>query len=178
MSTVQLLLLGGASGTGKTSVGWEASALLEARGVAHCVIDGDSLGHVSPPPEGDPHRSAIVERNLAAVWAGYADLGHSRLVYTNTVSVLEADMVTRAILQSARSTAVEVVRVLLTAEPRNVADRLARRETGDLVAVHVERSRRGAMLLAERAPKGTVRVATDGSTAREVALEVLRAADW
>jgi hypothetical protein len=178
MSTVQILLLGGASGTGKTSVGWEASAVLEAQGVPHCVIDGDTLGHVFPAPEGDPQRSGIVERNLAAVWSGFAELGHTRLVYTNTVSVLEADMVTRAVLGSASSTAVDITPVVLTAEPGTVAARLARRETGDLVDLHVERSRRAALLLAERAPTGTARVCTDGISAADVALEVLDAAGW
>lgn len=178
MTTVQVLLLGGASGTGKTSVGWEASALLEEREVPHCVIDGDSLGHVFPAPENDPQRSAIVERNLAAVWSGFAELGHDRLVYTNTVSVLEADMITRAVLTSARSTAVAITPVVLTAEPRTVAERLARRETGDLVGVHIDRSRRAALLLAERAPTETVRLPTDDLTARDVAIEVLRVAGW
>lgn len=37
----------------------------------------------------DPHRTAITERNLAAIWANYAALGETRLIYTNTVSVLE-----------------------------------------------------------------------------------------
>ena len=48
MTTMQILLLAGASGTGKTWVGWEVSAILERRGTAHCVIDGDTLGHVVP----------------------------------------------------------------------------------------------------------------------------------
>ena len=100
MTTIQILLLGGASGTGKTTVGWELSAILEHRCVAHCVIDGDTLWHIFPAPPGDPSRSGIVERNLASVWSGFAEVGQTRLIYTNTVSVLEEEMIRRAVRAS------------------------------------------------------------------------------
>lgn len=53
------------------------------------MIDGDFMGAVHPAPAGDAHRAGITERNLAAVWGNYASLGYRRLVYTNTVSVLD-----------------------------------------------------------------------------------------
>ncbi|QQQ78350.1 hypothetical protein IOD16_07750 [Saccharothrix sp. 6-C] len=43
-----------------------------------------------PAPAGDPHRTRITERDLAAVCADYAALGQRRLICTNTVSVLES----------------------------------------------------------------------------------------
>lgn len=183
MTTIQILLLGGASGTGKTSVGWEASAILEGRGVAHCVIDGDTLGHVFPAPAGDPSRSRIVEKNLASVWSGFASVGQTRLIYTNTVSVLEEEMICRAVTGSGAGgtfadVGTEVTGVLLTASPRTVAQRLARRETGAQVDLHVDRSLRAALLLRQRAPRSAVVIATDDRSVEDIALEVLAAAGW
>lgn len=186
MTTIQILLLGGASGTGKTTVGWELSAILEHRCVAHCVIDGDTLGHIFPAPPGDPSRSGIVERNLASVWSGFAEVGQTRLIYTNTVSVLEEEMIRRAVRASSAGgvvsseveVQVEFTSVVLVAGARTVAQRLARRETGDRVDLHIDRSLRAAMLLQQRASKSVVVISTDGRAVEDVALEVLDATGW
>ena len=182
MTTIQILLLGGASGTGKTTVGWELSAILEQRGVAHCVIDGDTLGHIFPAPPGDPLRSRIVERNLTSVWSGFAEMGQTRLIYTNTVSVLEEEMIRRAIEASSAAgetpVGIEVTSVILTAGPRTVAQRLARRETGDRVDLHIDRSLRAALLLQQRAPKTGIVVCTDDRGVEGIAAEVLDATGW
>jgi hypothetical protein len=69
-------------------VAWEVSALLAAVPVRHVLIDGDYLGQVHPAPAGDPSQSLITATNLAAMWSTFAQLGHSRLIYTNTVVVL------------------------------------------------------------------------------------------
>ena len=174
MTTYDLLLIGGGSGVGKSSVGWEASALLRGAGTAHCLIEGDGMDQIHPAPEGDPHRTAVTERNIAAVWANYAALGQHRLIYTNTVSILEAPMIGRAM----GGDGVRVTRVLLTADEATVRQRLALRETGSQLGVHIERSLRMARRLAVEAPAGTVRVATDGRTVPDIAAEVLRAAAW
>ncbi|WPF81498.1 adenylyl-sulfate kinase [Sanguibacter sp. 4.1] len=186
MTTIQILLLGGASGTGKTTVGWELSAILEQRCVAHCVIDGDTLGHIFPAPPGDPSRSRIVERNLASVWSGFAEVGQTRLIYTNTVSVLEEEMIRRAVRASSAGGVVsseveievEFTSVVLVAGARTVAQRLARRETGDRVDLHIDRSLRAAMLLQQRASESVVVISTDGRAVEDVALEVLDATGW
>ncbi|GGW53459.1 hypothetical protein GCM10010340_35010 [Streptomyces griseoloalbus] len=52
MDHAELLLIGGWAGVGKTTVGWEVSALLRAAAVSHAVIDGDFMGQVHPAPEG------------------------------------------------------------------------------------------------------------------------------
>ncbi|MFE6446417.1 hypothetical protein [Nocardiopsis dassonvillei] len=169
-----LLLIGGGSGTGKTTVGWEVSVVLQRRGTAHCVLEGDYMDQVHPAPPGDPHRGGITERNVAAVWANYAALGHRRLVYTNTVSVLEEDMLRRAM----GGGDIGVTRILLTASEATVRARLAVRETGSQLLPHVERSLRAAVRLDAEAPAGTVRVATDGRTVEEVAARVVAATGW
>ncbi|MFD6948956.1 hypothetical protein A6A08_03060 [Nocardiopsis sp. TSRI0078] len=169
-----LLLIGGGSGTGKTTVGWEVSEMLRRRGVAHCLLEGDHMDQVHPAPPGDPHRSAITERNVSAVWANYAQLGHHRLIYTNTVSILEEDMLRRAM----GGGDVGATRVLLTAGEATVRARLAVRETGSQLLPHIERSLRAAVRLDAEAPAGTVRVATDGLTVEEVAEKVAAATGW
>ncbi len=171
---LELLLIGGGSGTGKTTVGWEVSEILKRRTIAHCVLEGDFMDQVHPAPLGDPDRAGITERNVAAVWANYAALGHRRLVYTNTVSVLEERMLRRAM----GSGDIAVTRILLTADEATVRERLAVRETGSQLLTHIERSLRAAALLEAEAPAGTVRVATDGLAVGEIAERVVAATGW
>ncbi|MFG3211935.1 nucleoside/nucleotide kinase family protein [Streptomyces tendae] len=173
--TYDLLLIGGGSGVGKSTVGWEVSALLRRAETAHCLIEGDGMDQIHPPPDGDPHRTAITERNIAAVWANYAALGQRRLIYTNTVSILdEAPMIGRAM----GGDEVRVTCVLLTADEATVRQRLAVRETGSQLGVHIERSLRAGRRLAEEAPVGTVRVPTDGRAVPDIAAQVVRLTGW
>ncbi|GAB7190740.1 hypothetical protein NUM3379_14470 [Kineococcus sp. NUM-3379] len=170
---MQVLLVGGRAGVGKTSTAYEVSARLRALGVAHCHVEGDNLDAAHPRAPDDPQGTRLTEANLAALWSNYAAIGHHRLVYVNTVSVLEPDLVVRAV--GGRAT---VTGVLLTASDETVRARLGGRETGSELAAHVERSRVMAAVLEERAPAGTHRVGTDRRTVAEVAGDVLALAGW
>jgi predicted kinase len=174
VTAYELLLIGGGAGVGKTTVAWEVSAALHGRGTAHCLIEGDYMDQIHPAPQGDPHRAAITERNTAAVWANYAALGQHRLVYSNTVSILEASMISRAM----GGGEVRVTCVLLTAEEATVRERLAQREIGSQLTAHIERSLRNARELDEKAPAGTVRIPTDGRSVEDIAVDVIKAAAW
>lgn len=175
MDHCEVLLIGGRAGVGKTSVGWEVSARLRSAEVAHAVIDGDFMGQVHPAPEGDPHRAAIGERNLTAVWRNYAELGYRRLVYVNTVSVLDE---ATGMFRRAMGDAVRIVRVLLTATDETTERRLTGRELGSELEAELRGSARKARLLDERAPAGTLRVGTDGRTVIDIAAEVVAATGW
>lgn len=118
----EVLLIGGRSGVGKSAVGQEVAALLREADVAHAMIEGDLLDQVYPAPPDDPRRTEITRANLAALWSTYAALGHHRLIYTNTVSVLEAQMLTGALDAPGP---VRVTAVLLTAGDAAVEERLA-----------------------------------------------------
>jgi hypothetical protein len=72
MARSEVLFLGGRSGVGKSSVGNEIHAQLSAARVQHCLIEGDSLDLAYPPPWN--HR--LAERNLAAMWGNYRELGY------------------------------------------------------------------------------------------------------
>ncbi|MFE6752330.1 AAA family ATPase [Streptomyces sp. NPDC057684] len=175
MSDAELLLLGGRAGVGKTTVGWEVSALLRTMEVSHAVIEGDFMGQVHPAPEGDPHRAGITEDNLTAVWGNFARRGYRRLIYTNTVSVLPE---AAGMFERAMGAGVRIVRVLLTASDATAAERLTARELGSELETELRGSARKARLLDERAPEDTVRVATDGRTVVDIAREVVAATGW
>ncbi|GAA3999413.1 hypothetical protein [Streptomyces plumbiresistens] len=175
MDQAEVLLIGGRAGVGKTTVGWEVSARLRAAEVGHAVIDGDFMGQVHPAPQGDPHRAAIGERNLTAVWGNYAELGCRRLLYTNTLSVLEE---TAGMFRRAMGDDVRIVRVLLTATDGTAQQRLSGRELGSELEHELRNSARRARLLDARAPAGTLRVVTDGRTVPDIAAEVLAATGW
>lgn len=89
------------------------------------MIDGDFMGQVHRAPDGDPHRAAISEADLTGVWGNYAALGYRRLVYTNTVSVLDE---LAGQFRRAMGADVRIVRVLLTASAATATARLNGRE--------------------------------------------------
>ncbi|MFD0342379.1 AAA family ATPase [Streptomyces sp. NPDC127117] len=175
MDHAEVLLIGGRAGVGKTTVGWEVSALLRAAAVPHAVIDGDFMGQVHPAPEGDPRRSEITESNLTAVWANFARRGYRRLIYTNTLSVLPEAM---GMFQRALGAEVRMVRVLLTASDATAHERLVRRELGSELEHELAASVRKARLLDQRVSAGTVRVVTDGRAVVDIAREVVAATGW
>lgn len=169
----EALLIGGRSGVGKSTVGWEVSAQLQAAEVAHAFVEGDNLDQVFPAPADDPTRAAITEANLAALWRNYAALGCSRLIYTNTVSVLEPDLIARALGGAPRITA-----VLLTARDETALRRLGEREIGSQLARHAARGAAMAVHLENQAPATVLRVPTDGRAVTDIAREVILAAGW
>jgi len=172
IQTNHVLLLGGRSGVGKTSVGAEASELLQAAGVAHCLIEGDNLDAAYPKAADDPHGTALTEANLQALWQNYAAIGHTRAIYVNTVSVLEAPMVLRA-LGGGRSTG-----VLLTGADEVLVGRLGGREIGSVLQRQLQRSAAMATHLQEAAGPDVVRVRTDGRDVTAIASEVLQLCGW
>ncbi|MGW7386042.1 hypothetical protein [Streptomyces sp. NPDC054794] len=175
MDRAEVLLIGGRAGVGKTTVGWEVSALLRVAAVSHAIIEGDFMGQVHPAPKGDPHRAEITESNLTAVWANFAQRGYRRLIYTNTVSVLpEAG----GMFERAMGAGVRITRVLLTASDVTARERLVGRELGSELEQELEGSVRKARLLDERVPPETVRVVTDGRRVVDIAREVVAATGW
>ncbi len=175
MNRAEALLLGGRSGVGKTTIGWEVSALLRAASVSHAIIEGDFIGQVHPAPPDDPDRTKLVERNLAAVWSNLAALGYRRLIYTNTLSVMPE---MAGMFERAMGADVRLVRVLLTASDTTSGDRLKARELGSELDDGLRTSAARAKVLEECAPADTIRVPTDGRPVPDIAREVLAATGW
>ena len=165
----EVLLIGGRSGVGKSSVANKLHARLSDARVKHAVIEGDNLDLAWPAP----WQHALAERNLAAMWANYRALDFRRLIYTNTVSVLESGGLAAAMGDDPR-----VVAVLLTADDTVAADRLRRRESGPEIATHLMRSRLRARELQADAAASVHRVPTDDRTVDEIAADVLAITGW
>ncbi|MFI6967279.1 hypothetical protein [Streptomyces sp. NPDC050255] len=163
----EALLIGGRAGVGKTTVGWEISAQLQALRIAHCLIEGDNLDQAFPA------RTKMTEANLAALWRNYAALGYRRLIYTNTVSVLEPDLIARAMGGTPRITA-----VLLTADDATARQRLGTREIGSQLDAHVTRSTAMAQHLEATAPPWVARVPADGRSVTDIARDAIAATNW
>ncbi len=68
MNSAHMLLIGGRSGVGKSTVAFVLHDLLSARGVKHAVIEGDALDLAYPAP----WEKKMTERNLRAMWKNYA----------------------------------------------------------------------------------------------------------
>jgi cytidylate kinase len=165
----EVIFIGGRSGVGKTTVAAEASRILAKRDVRHAVIEGDNLDQAHP----EPWRLGIdlAERNLAAMWRNYQEVGYSRLIFTNTVSVLQLPVLAAAIGGTVNSFA-----VLLTATDETAAERLGLRETGSGREEHLERSKAAAAHLDHHS--NAHRIVTDERSVTEIAHELLIAAGW
>src|SRR4051794_24143507 len=164
-----VIFVGGRSGVGKTSVAAEASRMLAHADIRHAVIEGDNLDQAYP----EPWRNGIdlADRNLAAMWRNYRAVGYSRLIFTNTVSVLQLPE-----LSAALGGDVHAFAVLLTATDETVADRLSLREIGSALQQHIDRSKASAAHLT--AHSDAHRITTDGRSVAEVAQHVLTSAGW
>lgn len=169
----EVLLIAGRSGSGKSAVAFELSARWARAGLAHCLVDGDNLSAAYPKPARDPQGTGLTEANLRAVWATYAAAGYRRLVYVNTVSVLERELVVRALGGRARVTG-----ALLTASARTIHDRLGAREIGTELRAHLDRSAAAAEMLDRAAGAWVARVPTDGRDVEVVARDVAAASGW
>lgn len=172
-TTCEVLLISGRSGIGKSAVSWEVTSRLRDLGVAHAFLEGDFLDQVHPAPEDDPARTQITARNLAAIWGNYRELGQRRLIYCNTVAVLEPDMIIEAMGGDATP-----VSVLLTADDAATEERLRTREIGSYLEPHLQRSKHMARHLDAHAPAWVHRVPTDGRTVPEIAAAVIALTGW
>ena len=167
----EVLLIGGRSGAGKTSVGLELHAILSSAAVAHCVIDGDYLDMAYPPPTAH----SLAEQNLAAVWGNYRALGYRRLIYLNSASVLPDEIST---LTAAMGDQPRIVPILLTCTDATAVDRLMRRETKTALTQHIQSSSKMDVLLRRAAPDAVRRIATDDRTVHEIAVEIAAVTGW
>jgi gluconate kinase len=172
-SSCEVLLIGGRAGVGKSTVAWEVSSRLQRLGVAHAFVEGDFLDQVHPAPADDPARTRITARNLASIWGNYRELGQRRLIYCNTVAVLEADMITEAMGGDTTP-----IGVLLTADDAVTAERLRGREIGSELESHVTRSAGMARYLAVETPEWVHRLGTDGLAVPEVAERIVELSGW
>ena len=164
---VELLLITGSPGVGKSSAAELLSDLLAEAGVAHAVVDLDELDRRGALPGPDLHFE-----NLAAVCRNYAAAGVRRLVLAWTLdSAAELARLSGAV----PGAWITVCR--LRADPATVVARVARRETPSMR----EQLQAFALKYAsrmERERPGDIVLETQGRHLSEVALELGRVSGW
>lgn len=165
MTGSHMLIIGGRSGIGKSTVAFASHDLLVERDVQHAVIEGDVLDPA-------PWRDGLAQRSLRSLWANYRELGYQRLIYTNTASVLEEGLV------AAVGGAAQVTSVILRGSETTVADRLGRRDSGASLERHLTRIARAAQFLDDGAGAHAHRIDTDGRPPEDIAEELVAIVGW
>jgi energy-coupling factor transporter ATP-binding protein EcfA2 len=169
----EALFLGGRSGVGKSTAAEALHVLLAEHRVRHAVIEGDALDLAWPAPHVEHPEARLAERNLAALWANHRALGQRRLVFTNTVAVLETDRLAAAMGDDPVVTA-----VLLRATDATACARLRHRSGGEPSGAQEDHSARTARRLDTATPDTVARVDTDGRTPRQVAEQLAVLVGW
>ncbi|MBP2473060.1 hypothetical protein JOF53_001932 [Crossiella equi] len=154
---------------------WELSHQLTESAVPHALLDGDLLCQAHPAPPHDPHRTHLTELNLSALWRNFQALGHTNLIYTNTLCVLPeaAPMFHRTLGPNAVLT-----RILLTATDDTTRTRLTSRELGSNLSRELANSTAKSRRLQARTPADALHIATDNRSVPALAREILAATGW
>jgi len=133
---VNILVLTGPCGVGKTACADAVSDLLSTRDLRNAVIDMDALRWAYPRPKEDPFNVAFGLKNLKTIWPNYADLGIEYLILPN---VVECRSELEPLLQAVPDSTVTLVRLETTLE--RLHQRLNRREVGESLEWHKKRFR-------------------------------------
>ncbi|MCH7585321.1 MAG: hypothetical protein IH941_09185 [Acidobacteria bacterium] len=169
---VPVLVVSGSIGSGKTTLLGELADLLIEAGEAFAAIEVDAFTQVFPRPKSDPYAMELAVRNLAAVWTNAASAGARRLVLA---SVIETSADLDALLGAVPGADPFVVR--LAVDDAALLARVRRRELGTALAWHLDRSIELARILEAAAVEDVV-VESDERAIRQIALEILQAAEW
>jgi hypothetical protein len=121
----KVLLICGATGVGKSAVGFDVFLRQLQAGVAAAYVDIDQIGFMSPVPVDDPGGHRLRARNLSDLWRAHHEAGARRLVMSGPVPDSRAAAVYAAALPAA---SVTVCR--LHAGPAELAHRISRRGQG------------------------------------------------
>jgi len=177
---VEILLITGPAGIGKSTLCWEMGDVLAEAGIAHVAIESDELDRVFPKPGAEelaslaPGARDVSQLNLAALWGTYRALGHTRLIMSGVMLHVGFDK--RWILAAIPEARITVVR--LRGSEASLLGRLDRRETGAGREAQIERSLRQAQRMAGEAADGFFIIDTDGRTPPELARDVLGKVGW
>jgi len=167
--SVEVLVLCGAAGAGKTATLWEVGHILRAHGVPRPLVDTDELDRVWPTRQTTEALIPISRRNLRAVWETFASLESRHLVLCG---VMASTAQSRAWIEDAiPGDAITFVR--LSAERSTRAQRLRDREVGSGFDQEMEALDEAARYIEDHDKPGLSLVVTDRKAVHDVAAEVL-----
>jgi predicted kinase len=165
---VNVLVLSGSMGSGKTTLMGEISDVLTAADIRHAAIELDTLalGHFPPGVED------LQSRNLSGMWRHFAELGISKVVIAGAIdSEARRDELHQAIPRA------RIVICRLRARLATMENRVRLREPGMLQEQFVARVRLLDAAL-DAANLEDFSIDNDGGSVTEVARDVLRQAKW
>jgi adenylylsulfate kinase len=122
-ASVPVLVLSGAVGVGKSTIGRCVARQLRNADISHALIDHEWLAYSWPVPPDDPWNERVAAQNLANVWSNFRATGAERLIFCR---VLEARSLLRHVAAAVPGAAVTVVQ--LRAPLDRVRQRLRGRE--------------------------------------------------
>jgi len=168
VNSVDVLILHGSPGSGKTTLSRAIAEFLRAVDMANAVIDLDDLCKVYP----DPGRS-FARENLEAIWPNYAAIPELKLVIPSVIADEEELGLLRAAVPGARFAVCE-----LTAPEAVLKDRVTAREPNEywqgLLRDFVDLYHRRSDLPKVR----DFQVTTHDKSVDEAAQEVIEKAGW
>jgi len=167
MNDIELLILHGPPGAGKTSVAQTMSELLRQHDIANAVIDMDYLAKIYPRTY-----IGIMYKNLASIWPNYEALGSIKIIIPTYLQKGEYEIVTTA----APAKITQVCEVLA---PTDILEqRIKVREKRDFqIKLHLD-------YLYQYASNGpsksqiSFRINNHGKSKEETAMEILQKASW
>jgi ABC-type dipeptide/oligopeptide/nickel transport system ATPase component len=173
-SAVHVLVVCGASGTGKTVTMWEIGHRLQRRGVPHALIDSDELDRVWPQPEPVEALISVSRRHLRTMWETFSGLGTRRLVLCGVMASMAQSQ--QWIADAVPGATVTFIR--LTADHATRERRLRGRELGSGFDQEMQASNLATDFIKHHDQSQMATVATDGKTVAQVADEVLTMGGW
>lgn len=164
---IDVLVITGPVGAGKTTIAFAIATELEHRAIPHAVVDMDALRNVHPAPDDDPFGTRIGYRNLAAIWPNLREVEPRVVILADVVEHREQAGVYEAALPGTR---VSVVR--LDVPMHLVLERLDARETAATIEWYRHRAPELQALM-EREVVGDFVIDVGEGTPNRVAQEIL-----
>ncbi len=168
---VQVLLLSGPAGSGKSTLGWEIAAQLRRLGIAHVLLDSDELDRAWPLTGSEQDR--LNRANLTAFWANAAALGHRRLVLIGVfLNAAARDWITDCVPGAS------VTRVVLDAADDELERRVRAREIGSEAGQQWARTQAQSRRFRRRDDGSPDVLDTTGQAVTDLARRVIGRAGW
>ncbi|WP_446215329.1 AAA family ATPase [Micromonospora sp. IBHARD004] len=168
VNNVDVLVLHGSPGSGKSTLSGAIADLLRESGLANAVIDLDDLTMVYPHPE-----RSFALNNLRAIWPNYATIAGLRLVIPSVIADEDERVHLRAAVPGSRFVVCE-----LTAPETVLKERVAAREPNEYWR---SRLRNFVDLYQQRSDLARIRdfqVSTHARSVAEAAREVIEQVGW